>query len=417
MGAASELFLLAASRLGSAGRRNREHPGVEALLERLDYVDDDGSTAGHRLLIRNRAAILRAGAFVSGLFAAESPDAPGARFFCGTADPGLLGQDAGPHHPASVAGCDHDPGRAFERCIGEAVEYLSQLSQADDPLSAAESGIRPADGVPCWTGEPRLRAVALASGAEVELPSRLCVRQPGVSQPDIGTGCAAGPSWTEAINAGLWELIERDAVAAWWHGGQAPRRLPDGIEGLALEYVAGLRAGTRGRGTRFLDISPRPGLPVVVAYSFTERGDRFVAGFAAHLDVAEAARKAVREMMQMELGLRFVMAKQALGHPPLNEYERAQARRAQQVMPGHPALRATGQPQSFDPLPEGVAPEHILRATVERLRAASIPAYAVDLTRLQFKIPVAKVVAPGLRHVPDETVWGAIDPARNIPLF
>ena len=417
MGAASELFLLAASRLGYADRRSREHPGVEALLEQLDYAEDNVSTSGHRQLIRNRAAILRAGAFVSGLFAAESPDAPGARFFCGTADPGLLGRDARSHPPASVAGCDHDPGPAFERCIGEAVEYLSQLSQADDPLIAAGSGIPPAEGVPRWNGEPQLRAVSLASGAEAGLPARLCVRQPGTTQPDIGTGCAAGRTWTEAINAALWELIERDAVAAWWHGGQAPRRQPESLEGAPTGYFARLRAGASGRGTRFLDISSRPGLPVVAACSFTERGDRFVAGFAAHLDVSEAARKAVREMLQMELGLRFVMAKQALGHPPLNEHERAQARRAQQVTPGHPALRPSAGPQAFDPLPEGMSPEHVLRATVERLRAVSIQAYAADLTRFQFKIPVAKVVAPGLRHVPDEAAWAAIDHPRNIPLF
>jgi len=417
MGAAGELFLLAAGRLGARGGRSREHPGVEALLEKLEYVDDDGSIAGHLLLIRNRAAILRAAAFVSGLFAAESPDAPGAKFFCGTADPGLLGRDVGPHPAASVAGCDRDPGRAFERCIGEAIEYLSQLSHADDPLSAAESGIRPAEGVARWNGEPQLRAAALASGAEVELPARLCVRQPGKHQPDIGTGCAAGPSWTEAVNAGLWELIERDAVAAWWHGGAIARRPPDGVESLAMAYVAELRAGTAGRTTTLLDISARPGLPVIVACSFTGRGDRFVAGFAAHPDAAEAARKAVREMLQMELGLRFVMAKQALGQVRLNEHERAQARRAQQVTPGHPALRRAGEPQSFDPLPAGASPEHILRTTVERLRAVSIQAYAVDLTRFRFAIPVAKVVAPGLRQVPDETAWAAADPARNVALF
>lgn len=417
MGAAGELFLQAARRLGSSGRRHRGHSGVEELLATLDYLDSDKPSADRHALIRNRAAILRAGAAVSDMFAVESPDAPVARFFCGTAEPRLLGRNFSMFPAVSVAGCDREAGRAFERCIGEAVEYLSQLDPPGDSRTVQDDNLRDAGGFECPTDEPRVRAVALGSGAEVALPSRLCVRRPGQVQPLIGTGCAAGQSWTEALNAGLWELIERDAVAAWWHAGKPPRPLPAGAARDAADYLSRLREGAGGRWTVFLDVSAHPGLPAVAACSFAEGGDRFVAGFAAHLDVVEAARKAAREMLQMELGLRFVLAKQALDRTPLNESELAQLGRADRVTPDHRALRTAGPPQEFDRLTAGATPEDILRATLDRLRAAQVPAYAVDLTRAHFRIPVAKVVAPGLRQVPDEAGWAAADPAGRIPLF
>ena len=417
MGAAGELFLLAARRLGSAGKRQQEHSGVEHLLETLDYLDHDESSIDHRSLIRNRAAILRAAAAVSGLFSAESPDAPEAKFFCGTAEPKLLGKGYEGFPAVSVAGCDRNPGRAFERCIGEAMEYLSQVDAPGDSREAVDDGLRDADGLASLSDEPRIRAVALGTGAEVALPARLCLRRPGQAEPLVGTGCAAGRTWIEAVSAGLWELIERDAVAAWWHGGAPARPLPDALEREVADYVSGLRAGSDRRQTLFLDITSRPGLPAVAACSFRQRGGGFVAGFAAHLDVMEAARKAAREMLQMELGLRFVEANQALARARLNADEQAQLSRAEEVTPGHRPLRASGAPRAFDRPPEGSTPDHTLSATLALLRRQAIQTYAADLTRTRFGIPVAKVVAPGLRQVPEETAWAAGAPGGRVPLF
>lgn len=415
MGAAGDLFLQAARRLGSPARHHQKHSGVEELLEALEYLDHDAAPGTRPELIRNRAAILRAGALVADIFSAESPDAPGARFVCGTADPGLLGDGYTAFPPTSVAGCDREPGRAFERCVGEAVEYLSQLDGPDD-ARAAGGDLPLASGFDALSDEPRVRAVALDTGGEFALPARLCLRRPGPLPAGIGTGCAAGRTWTEAVVSGLWELIERDAVAAWWHEGAPPHPLAESVVAETQGYLAPLRGGASGRRTQFLDISSRAGLPVVVACSFSPQGDRFAAGFAAHPDVGEAARKAAREMLQMELGLRFVAAKQAAGRPALNADDEAQVRRAVWVTPAHPALRGTGAPREAVQL-SGSSADDMLRATVARLHAMRVRPYAVDLTRSRFRIPVAKVVAPGLRRIPDEAAWAAVDPASRIPLL
>src|SRR5207248_4271471 len=101
------------------------------LLKFLGYDDGDAGAAGAR------ARMLRAGAKLRRVFLLPVPDAPGVVFFGGEADPAVLssGQTGAPI--GSLAGSGLSVQRAFEACVGEGIEYLSQFIQTED---AAASG-------------------------------------------------------------------------------------------------------------------------------------------------------------------------------------------------------------------------------------------------------------------------------------
>lgn len=321
-------------------------------------------------------AIRRAAHTVDGLFTPVLPYASGARIICGTAEPASLGAAFAGFAAASVAGCGAHPDRAYERCIGEAVEYLSQLSPEADRL-------RQGDGV---------AAANLRNGGDAFVPAAICLRTRDNEEQRIGSGCAAGRTAAEAAASGLWELIERDALVSWWYEGHAPRPLDRRAASGADQYLRLLRGGAAGRRTIVIDISAYPDLPAVAACSFGPDGTGFAAGFAAHADTLVAARKAIRELMQMEFGLLLVEAKVSAGLP-LNEDELRQRRRAE-VFVDHPALSARGDARDSAP---SSAPAELLE---RGLAAVPGPVHAVDLTRAYFGIPVAKIVAPALREVP-----------------
>src|SRR3954447_7433817 len=102
-----------------------------SLLRYFDY--DDGNTAQSE----SRARMLRAAAQFRRCFLLPVPDAPGLTFFGGEADPAILSMQHAGLPFGNLAGSGLSPQRAFEACVGEGIEYLSQFLQTED---AAASG-------------------------------------------------------------------------------------------------------------------------------------------------------------------------------------------------------------------------------------------------------------------------------------
>src|SRR3954468_18233534 len=97
-----------------------------SLLRYFDY--DDGNTAQSE----SRARMLRAAAQFRRCFLLPVPDAPGLTFFGGEADPAILSMQHAGLPFGNLAGSGLSPQRAFEACVGEGIEYLSQfLANAD----------------------------------------------------------------------------------------------------------------------------------------------------------------------------------------------------------------------------------------------------------------------------------------------
>ena len=116
------------------------------------------------------------------------------------------------------------------------------------------------------------------------------------------TGCAVAPTREEAAAIGLWECVERDAMALWWHGGRQPAALS--LEAIdTVQPRLGWWLEQRVRPTRLLDLTSDIGLPVVAAVSCDPDGGRVAIGTAARPQRAEAALAAVTELMQTEISL------------------------------------------------------------------------------------------------------------------
>src|ERR1700704_348780 len=119
-----------ATRLEAAATVLDEGPTVadpstsdSSLLRYLGYDDGDAAQA------EGRARMLRAAARFRRLFLLPVPDAPGLIFFGGEADPARLGKQQEGLPVGNLAGSGLSPKRAFEACVGEGIEYLSQFVQ------------------------------------------------------------------------------------------------------------------------------------------------------------------------------------------------------------------------------------------------------------------------------------------------
>jgi ribosomal protein S12 methylthiotransferase accessory factor len=391
------------------------------LLRYLGY--DDGDTAQGE----GRARMLRAASRFRRLFLLPVPDAPGLIFFGGEADPATLGDQPEGLPVGSLAGSGLSPQRAFESCVGEGIEYLSQFVQASDPIASGlfadfgagydeparafisevlAVGMIDADRAIAWVPASRL-----PDGGKTWFPLDLCYRRQAAAQDfkpplKLSSGCAAGTTVEAATLRALLELIERDAVALWWRGGRRGRSIQPGSEAAraAAELLAQLRQGNADRKTWLLDITTDVEIPAVAALSTRPDGYGFAFGFGARLNLADAARAAIFELCQVELGQHVVAAKRhESGGAALNESDRRQLRRGTlfdttdcALLQPETALRSvmTERPDSVSGLEDAL----------ERLQARRITVHAIDLTRPQFGVPVVRVLAPALQLEPCQIV-------------
>jgi ribosomal protein S12 methylthiotransferase accessory factor len=398
--------------------------GDISLLQYLGY--DHGNTAQ----AEGRARMLRAAASFRRTFLLPVPDAPGLIFFGGEADPAIFGKRYEGLPVGNLAGSGTTSQRAFESCVGEGIEYLSQFVRDDDVIEIAPLAAR----LPSYC-EPRdmdvrrfvteclaagaidaersiswVMAKCLSDAASVWFPLDLCYRRRAAEQDfsprlKLSSGCAAGPTVEAATLRGLLELVERDAVALWWRGGRRGRSIAaDSDAGAAAAgLLAGLRQAKAERTTWLLDITTDVEIPAVVALSARSSGLGFAFGLGARLTLAEAACAAIFELCQVELGQHVLAAKrQESGDAALSENDRRQLRRGTQFDSRNCRLL---QPETNDGDGEGRDISlSSLEQAVERLEARGIAAYAINLTRAEFGIPVVRVLAPGLQLEPCEIV-------------
>jgi ribosomal protein S12 methylthiotransferase accessory factor len=391
------------------------------LLVRLGYLGDDAATSAPPDEIERQVAMLRAAARLKRVFALYPRAAPGLMFLGGEADPAVLGPAYAGAPVGSLAGSGVSLKAAFEACVGEGVEYLSQFEAEGDLVAEPDPAVpRPAVFPDCdppeagtWPESTRgwVQATRLGDGEPVLLPAERCLRPAGpATEPPpfaLGTGCGAGTSFEAAALHGLLELIERDATALWWRGGRPGR--PVALEQPAVQEAAELlqrlRGDSRDRRSWLLDITTDLGVPCVAAISVEADGRGFACGHAARPSLAAAARAAVREMCHIELAYDVVAAKRAeRGDDALNEADRRHLARATLIDAADcPLLHPQGAPRLYDD-PPASDPAAMLTDIVGRVGDAGQEVYVVNLSRAAFAIPVARVVAPGLQLDPCQLV-------------
>jgi ribosomal protein S12 methylthiotransferase accessory factor len=404
---------------------------VAGLLRALDFA----APADTAELRANRIALLRAASRFARVFQLSAPEAPGLVFLGAEVDPGMIAAGHGRTALVGVGGMGLSLSSAFQSCAGEGVELLSQFETGDEPLIATTAAllrdaakgaargflealfarIEVSDEAPLEA----LPAQSLHDDATLLLPADMCLRRAPAharfAPPFLlSTGCAAGRTKPEAVLHGLCELIERDAAGLWWRGGRRgrPLSLEDAALGEAAALLAVLRRGSDSRRTWLIDITTDLGIPAVAALSAHGDGRGFACGLGARTTLAAAARGALMEMCQIELAQAVVAAKRAeSGEAKLNERDRAHITRATLIDAGacrllHPA----GVPARYEADPAADA-EAQVRWLTERLAAAGIAAFVVDLTRPMFTIPVVRVVAPGLQIEPSQLTSARLERA------
>jgi ribosomal protein S12 methylthiotransferase accessory factor len=424
------LFISAASKLLGNHSEDSNATDVRLLLEALDYVTMTEFPAQSRTSdseTRHRALLLKAASRFVRVFQLAAPDAPGLVAFGAEFDPAI----ADPLHAGSplvgVSGVGLSLQEAFQGCIGEGIEYLSQLQTGSDVLlpssagdPAARLGPQARDFLAAFSAH-RLRlgaefswhpAKRLTDHGEALLPADLCLRRPPdrreIEPPfPLSNGSAAGTSWEAAAVHGMLELIERDAASLWWRGGNRGGSIPPQHEAhiMAEALLPQLRQNATGRRSWLLDITTDIGVPCVAAVSCSANGFGFAFGLAARPTLKAAARSAILEMCQLELALAVVEAKRReSGEAALNKRDQGHRRRATMIDADRCPL--------LQPVPErkqhlaidSTDPGAVLQLIVDRLGQFGIETFGLNLTRTQFVVPVARVIAPGLQPEPSEII-------------
>lgn len=219
-------------------------------------------------------------------------------------------------------------------------------------------------------------------------------------------GCAAGNTLEEAFLQGFLELVERDAVAIWWYN--RLRRPAIAFDIFDHHWIGAQpdRYRALGRELVMLDLTSDLGIPVVAAVSWRvggTRGERITMGYGCHFDIRIAVQRALTEgsqMLSLDLGDKFAVMREfgegwmewatCADHPYLLPDAEAPARQR----PGFPDFRA-------DNLLEYIAR---CRETVE---SRGMEVLILDQTRADTRLPVVKVLVPGLRHF-----WPRLGPGR-----
>ena len=408
------------------GDANMEDRAIR-LLVALDYRPDEDR--GDHDGTRNRAALLRLAGRFQRLFPIAPPDSPHLVFVGGEVLPGEVGPGHEDEGPVSTAGSGLAFAQAFERCVGEGAEFLSQIEAADDivdcghpadvphglesdALSAMQAMLPQANGrnpsALDWVAGRRL-----GDARPVLLPADLCLRRMRAANGpaplvSVGTGCAAGPTIEAATISALLEAIERDAAALWWSGGRpaCPLSLEAGAAAGAEAFLAQLRGGMATRHSRLLDITTDLGVPSIAAVSMDPGGGGFACGLAAGTTLGSAVRSAMVELCQMELSHQIIALKRRQrGDAALNAHDLAHLERGRAIGAGHPIIQPRGAARDWLDGETRTAGAAIgLDDLLDRLASAGAQAFAVDCTRQDLAIPVVKVVAAGLQPYPSKIV-------------
>lgn len=238
------------------------------------------------------------------------------------------------------------------------------------------------DWTPAWslvTGASRLVPLSycFAETPERARDAPACVHNPN--------GCAAGACIEEAILQGMFELIERDAVAIWWYN-QVPRPSID-LAGFGDPYFDALAREYEALGWRLwaLDITHDLRVPVVAALAESVVDGRFSIGFGCHWDGRIAVQRALTEVNQLlDLG--------GNGPPPW-DHEKISNPAFLYPAEGLPGTtKATW--RSTDAATLATAVERC----IERFTAVGMDVLVVDKTRPDIGLAVAQVIVPGLCH-------------------
>lgn len=212
--------------------------------------------------------------------------------------------------------------------------------------------------------------------------------------PQDSNGQAAGSCLEEAILHGLFELVERDAVALWWYN-RALRPKVD-LQSFDDRYFDEIHRRYEAMGLPLwvLDITSDVGVPAFTAVACDADAGRLTVGFGCHLDAKIGVERALTELNQL------FSPKRAL--PP--GWSGVPLREQVYLFPDEqkPPRAAS----DFAAAQRGDLRADVL-ACVDLFARAGLDPFAIDLTQPDIELSVVRVFAPGMRHF-----WPRLGPGR-----
>jgi ribosomal protein S12 methylthiotransferase accessory factor len=311
---------------------------------------------------------------------------------------------------------------ALTSCLGEGLEFLSQVEREGDVThTGTVQDVRSLlnHDISTWLGECQSELLS-ASGRSIDwltarsadarrmtlVPADLCLRRSESCRKlplhgPLSTGCAVGRSKEEAATRAILELVERDAVALWWLGGRPGKPVsPSGLIATEAAALLGrLRGGEAGRVAWLLDITTDLDVPTFAALSVDGNERQLACGFAARTTARDAARAAILEMAQGETAFPLIESKLAEGGPAaLDEVDRRHLRRGMLDVRACNLLHPDGQPVDWpEGEPHGSA---ALEDLLQRLRHHGVEAWLTDLTRPDLGLNAIRAFIPTLQPFP-----------------
>lgn len=410
------IFAAAAVRL-EANQTNWREDGTGA-AQLIDVLGYDPTSAGDERLIEHRVKLLRIASRFTRFFRLTSRWAPGLSFAGAqiVTDGARSGRATVQPVNFSGAGCGFSD--AFQACVGEASEYLSQVEvgfASGGPLSAISNRERPRTSTTellvarlgVTTAELAdadwLPATTLTGTTSTLAPADLCLRTTAANRQRsplvaLSEGVAAGVTLEAATQRALLEVIERDAAALWWIGGRPAKCFePAQLEQSGVPtFLEDIRRGDRTRTVHILDITSDLDVPCIAAWSMRADGRNFACGLAARARAEDAIRAALIEMSAMELNyeLQPDPVPDAFREEPTTLSEASRYGDIRSIPAGTLAGHERS-PLTFSTELRPTGPEFTL--LVRRLETAGFDALVVNLTRTHIGIPVAKVLIPSLQ--------------------
>jgi YcaO-like protein with predicted kinase domain len=208
-------------------------------------------------------------------------------------------------------------------------------------------------------------------------------------------GLASGNHWLEAVLHGLYEAVERDAIALWRTASDAVQdRTAIDLDSIDAPVSLSLLHAFRRAGVavRVWDVTSDIRLPSFLCLAASDDGVEPELGSGCHADADVALSRALTEAAQARL-TRISGARDDFAAASYRPVARAGRDAAARRWLGAPASRV------FRAAPDcaGATLRHDLDEALRRLRAVGIRQVAwVDLTQPAFGIPVARVIIPGL---------------------
>lgn len=395
--------------LRNPGKINRDSDAYR-FLKRINYIDDD---AIDECLIKNRLAVIRLLCEFDDVFQIPAIHAPGAYFWGGLISLERFGLDDHGIRRFGVGGRGVNLQRAVESCAGEAAEFISFLRiEGDcrvvdhaDPAGFSKEDL---DWIQSFinSGKKReidpsgwVKAISLPENAEVYFPVDLILRSSQgartINSITESTGVGAGATRQQAIASGFLEVLERDAVALWWYGGNKGKRLSGNfLNESGLSFFAEKIRRNSPRPWWLLDITSDIGIPAVISVSSESDGKSVVAGSSSDFTIIDAAKGAFLEMCQMEFAREISLArKQIKPASELNEIDHMWIDRSERLsVNNYPELIGV-KSQQKEMNHKTIDLDH----AVGKMKSGGITTYVSELTRKDIGIPVFRTIIPQLQ--------------------